>query len=453
MRSDAIAYQPDFAPTSGLANAQVGLGGVTAATSANGAFTIKTSITPSTDATMLNASFTGYMPAWYPWFQSDTTQPIPLGVYPEVQAVARPGFMKGVIMMDDGGVTVTMYSTGRFASTLDRIKNTVSANLASHVDAFWVTRFDPATNTVTMGPDGWGLGTKTFYESVVGMAHVRGLQFMMMLTIGSAYPGDSALNANWGAKLSIPKTNEAFWDVFFAAWRPLVLERAAVARDLGVEYLGLGHNLLWLSRTSPSRWRSLIQAIRDLGYTGKIVYFTQTRFDAAFNEIQADDPSFPSLFDAIGFTINNDVFKTTPAEVLDRAQTRARIRASVATFLDSQAALSVPMILMVATPSVFGGVSNNEYIEPTLGTGSNSLAPLRTRDYQQQADSYQAIAEAVNATPTGSGHVIGLMTWGYWYTDNPTTSGFKPNDAAFDKSANIRGKPAESVLNWWFKRW
>jgi hypothetical protein len=112
----------------------------------------------------------------------------------------------------------------------------------------------------------------------------------------------------------------------------------------------------------------------------------------------------------------------------------------------------VPIILRVTTPSVFGGVSYAEYIEPTLGVPT--LAPQRTRDYQQQADVYQGIAEVINGMPTGNGRVMGLLSSGYWYRDDPHSSGVgATGDAAFDKSANTRGKPAEAVLSSWFQRW
>ena len=451
-RSDVVAYTADFVPAAGLGNAQIGLGGVTASTAQTGAYSIKTTLTPSTNATMLTASGTGYMQSWYPWFPEDTAKAVTVGLYPQIQAVPRPGFVKGVTMMDAGGWMPKIYSEGLIAPTMERVRNTMSGNLVAHVDAFWVTRFDPATNSVSIGPDGWGMGTRAFYETVVGQAKSRGLQFMMLTTLTAAYPGDSALNANYKVRFSIPVSNTAFWDAFFAAWQPLLVERATFARDLGVEYLALGFNLAYLSRLEPSRWRGLVQAIRATGYTGKIVYFGLTSLDLGAFELSDVDPAFPALFDAIGINIVSLVTKTNSSEVLDKAQTRARMRSSVSAFLNTVTKYPVPIILRVTTPSVFGGVSSNEYIEPTIA--SNPISLQRTRDYQQQADAYQAIAEVINSAPAGNGRVMGLLSSGYWYRDDPHTSGLgQANDAAFDKSANTRGKPAEAVLSWWFQKW
>ena len=86
---------------------------------------------------------------------------------------------------------------------------------------------------------------------------------------------------------------------------------------------------------------------------------------------------------------------------------------------------------------------------------AGSTALQRTRDYQQQADFYEALAEVVNATPagTGPGRILGLATFGYMWGGDMTEDSNGPGSTAFDRSASVRGKPAEAVLSWWFKRW
>jgi hypothetical protein len=104
---------------------------------------------------------------------------------------------------------------------------------------------------------------------------------------------------------------------------------------------------------------------------------------------------------------------------------------------------------MMRVPSVFGGVVHPEFIEPCIESACNSLAPLRTRDYQQQADAYQALAEVVNATPMGPGRVMGMITTQYWYFDDFFSNG----RSDYSKINSVRGKPAEAVLAYWWKGW
>jgi hypothetical protein len=139
----------------------------------------------------------------------------------------------------------------------------------------------------------------------------------------------------------------------------------------------------------------------------------------------------------------------TAGEVLADAQPRARMRASLASALNTLAARPQPIMVMMRVPSIFGGVVHRDFIEPCIMPQCNSLAPFRTRDYQQQADAYQALAEVVNATPTGPGRVMGMITAQYWYYDDFFSAGVWD----MSKSNSVRGKPAEAVLAYWWKRW
>jgi hypothetical protein len=70
-----------------------------------------------------------------------------------------------------------------------------------------------------------------------------------------------------------------------------------------------------------------------------------------------------------------------------------------------------------------------------------SIALQRTRDYQQQADFYEALAEAINTSPTGTGagRIVGLMSFGYMWGGDMTEDPNGPGSSAFDRSASVRG--------------
>lgn len=453
-RSDTIAYAAEAISGPALAGATIGFGSSSATSGSGGSFSIGTNATLSGDFLDVSAAAAGYQPAWAPYLTYEPARPVNIALYPEVTVTARPGFVKGIDFMDSGGGLRTIYEGGRHAMVMDRVRDQDGANLVMTTEHFGVTRFRVATNSVTLTPDPFGVYSRAVYQNLVTQAKARGLKFMMTLAMAAYATNvpetiDSASNVEWNGRLQIARTNEPFWDAFFAAWTPLLLERATIARDLGVEYLSLGFSMLFVTRTNVSRWQKLIADIRALGYTGKIVYFWEPRVHDGFSEWSSADPALPRLFDLNGARMSTVVARSSATEVLARAQTRARMRSSVTAALNKLSGFGPPVVLLVTVPSVHGGVVDPEFIEPCILSGCNSTAPQRTRDFQQQADAYQAIAEAVNATPTGNGRVMGLITAQYWYFENFTSGG----GGAYDKGTNVRGKPAEMVLKWWFNRW
>ncbi len=450
LRSDTAAYAADYVPASGLPNAQVSLSTATVATTSTGSFRLTTQITPRDEFVPLNASLTGYLPALYPWQGVDTLRPVSIGMYPDVPAVARPGFMKGAGLMDGGGWVPGWLNNGWFSSTADRIKDHLGADAVLYMEPAWLTGVDVATNTVTMGMQHvdfhFGMLSREQWTAMVTKAHSRGLKVIMMLGIepmSTAPVSNVALNA-------IPASNTAFWDAYFAAYTPLVLERAAIARDLGVEYLGLGYHLAYLTRLDPSRWQALIAAVRAVGYKGKLVYFGLASGVDGILELSTAPPGFMPLFDAIGVLLHSVVTRKA-GETLAPEQTRARMKADLTALINRMSGWPVPLWLAITTPSIHGGVSSNVNIEQCL-VGPPCLASLYDRDLQQQADAVAAAAEVINASPTGNGRVMGLFTWQYSWSDD-FAYGFRHGDAAFDKTTSMRGKPAEAVMKAWFQRW
>jgi len=432
-----------------LPGARVTLSGLEATTGAGGDFTLQTSIAPTGNLIPLNVSRQGMQATTHPWRYAEAGQPVAIGMYPEVAATPRPGFQKGVVLMDAGGWAPSWYQNGWALSTIDRASQVTGANLVTWVDNYFVYQIDTVANLVDIRPDPWGMGTRAQYEAMVGRARQRGLQFMLLFGLFPTAEAAPAYQKLWG----IPPTRTAFWDAYFGAYQAHLVNRAMLARDLGIEYLGVGYSLGYLTRLDVARWRGLTAAIRATGYQGKLVYLEYAATPNAYNPLEQQDPDWFALFDAVGLYITQGVWGR-PNEVLDRSQTRARMREDLALVLDRtrarMGATPVPLWVMLGTPSVYGGATANEYIEPAIG--ADPIALSRTRDYQQQADLYQALAEVINGTPVGPGRVMGLLTWGYTWSDD-LTRGAGPSDAAFDKSANVRGKPAEAVLAWWFARW
>jgi hypothetical protein len=457
VRSDAVAYGTDATSPPMVSGAQLQFADATGVSGSGGAFSLSTPFIPASDYIPITAAASGYQAAQMPYLLYKPTQPVQIGLYPEAAVTPRPGFIKAFELFDSGGGLAQFYQAGRLTTVMDLVRTPqYGANLVKTVEAFSLRRFNIATNTVVMGGDPWGNYTRAMYLDLVGKAKARGLQFMLSLEI-TAWPGNNPTPlaagdaADFAMRFQIPATNAAFWDAFFAAWSPLIIERATIARDAGVEYLALGQNLNYLTRLETARWQKLISAIRATGYTGKIVYFGTMKGDVGLgqNEWDAIPAATRALFDVIGIRWQAVVAKTSTSDVLAEEQPRSRMRADVTRILATMTGYGAPIMILMTTPSVHGAPIRSEFIEPCLDAACASVAPLRTLDFQQQADAYQAVAEAINAMPTGNGRVMGLITTQYWYFEDFTSAGRN----AYDKSSSIRGKPAEAVLKWWFQRW
>ena len=139
LRSETVAYAADYVPTSGLANAQVSLSTATAATTSTGSFRLTTQITPHDEYDPLNTSVSGYLTALYPWQAVDTLTPVSIGMYPNVTAIARPGFMKGAGLNDGGGWIPGWLNKGWFSPTVDRLKDYLGADAVLYMEPAWLT--------------------------------------------------------------------------------------------------------------------------------------------------------------------------------------------------------------------------------------------------------------------------------------------------------------------------
>ena len=459
-RDGSVAYGPDFSPNSGIAGAEVSLLGTSTVTDSSGAYSLRT-VEPSggNRYAPIKAKASGYASSWYPWDVRDVGKPRALALYDEVAATPRPGFVLGMIPHDVGGFMNSVFSAGLFQSTYDRIKTVVGANVVTLVDTIWINRLDVskgvvelASNPTNLSPGNVMSPDRAMYQVLVPQARQRGLQVMIMIGL---FPDPAVGLRYWEEMGALKPADTAAWDAWFAAYRPLIVERAQIARDLGVEHFSFFGQ--W-SRSPVRYWREVVEAIRGAGYTGKISFFGGVDMANGWHQYRDQEffldreqvLAFMGLWDYVGVSVYDGVRKSRPDEVLDEAQPRERIRESVKWLLQDMSYSPKPLMIMVGTPSVHGGVSDREYIEPC--PLCDSVAPQRQRDVEQQADMYQAVCEAIDATPVGNGRVMGLLSWGYHFRDDFMYL-VNPGDSAYDKSGSIRGKPAEAVVSDWFRRW
>ena len=379
----------------------------------------------------------GFMPIVLPdEVDPGSTRSLDLGLYALPAAAPRPGFVKGIALWDAGGWTKSVFlKNGSLVSTIGLLKANTAAGVVAFSDTANAQGTTAATLSLTSDAQGgyWGMLSEADYATVVSAAHGSGLAYMMMLSVYSLDAGYSA--AVWG----ISPNDTAFWDRWFDQYTAIVTRYAAIARNLGVEYLSVGLNLGYASRTSVSRWRALVDAVRQTGYRGEIGYFGLTDPTRDYYENRSYPAGLLDLFDFVGASVYT--VTSTPHPTRDQLVAGWRT-------IESNLPSSRRVFLLIGTPSTDRGASDPTYIEPIHSV--SPIADSYQRDYFQQADVYEAAFETISG-PADDAPVAGLLSWGYYYQDDYRDA-MQPGDMAVDKAASIRNKPAQSIVRWWFER-
>lgn len=403
----------------------------------------------STDYSQLSLVKAGYQPTWYPYTPQDKSA-IQIGLYKAASINKQSNFVKAIIPTDAGGWLMDYYKGGYFPTTVDRIRG-IGGNNVVYADSAIIKSMDLNAKTVTLygkyfPPD------QVIYD-LGALAKARGVEFTVMMGI---YPGDTLGNDTW----TVPKfysaigtlsDNDAFWDAWFDAYKAILIERAALAQKAGATRFVIGFNLDYMTNKGNQRWVDLIQAVKAAGFTGKISYFAGTNGSYnGFTDIgdSAKRASFVKLFDEIGLNFYNPVIPAN-GETLAASQPLTRISSSLKTQIATVSSYNVPLFVLIGTPSVRGGATSSDYIESAF---TCEMLKDQVRDYQTQADVYQAAAEIVNEQSPSNAVIKGIFSWGYHFIDNPRKH-LTAGDSCYDFSASIRNKPAEAVLSYWFKGW
>ena len=238
------------------------------------------------------------------------------------------------------------------------------------------------------------------------------------------------------------KSDETFWKRYFEEYTRLVKKRTMTAISAGVDTIVLGYGGSIDLAQNPAYWTHLVYEIRSTGFEGELGLFSGLSAKGNWSGIKEaimlgtkkDVVAIVNNFDFVMFQLQD-----ASTDNLKRA-------------LNSHRFLKIPFQILVITPSVTTGVSLDEFIEPIMGqnNATNSLAPDRTLNFEVQTSAYQAVIDIINDDKFY--YVGGLNSWGYHFRDNNHYS-LTPGDADYEKSANIRGKPAEKLLSLWFKAW
>jgi hypothetical protein len=446
-RDADTTFTVDTAPAAlALSGAAVTIGSDNIVTDASGNYNFA-NVTPGFHAVTVVKD--GYIPTTVSWnFVSGQSYTFNIGLYKAPAAITpRPGFINGIITWDAGGWLIDYYYTrGLFPPTYSAAKQQAGGNLVTVSDPVFVREVDTGhvvMSNVSASGSYWRMMNETEYTALVNDAHSKGLKFMLWLGVME----EGKLPYNDIVYTGGPRA-DSFWDSWFSEYQKYTLQYAAMAQKLGMDYINLGHDMGYANGQSHfsggaadslARWQKLVAAIRAV-YSGRVTYFGGTSAVDNYYEDNDYPPGFVDLFDAVGINVQsvNAAFNPTLAE----------LKASVTSLLDRYTDWNVPVFIMVRTPSVDGGTGMETYIEPLLAV--NHEADKHGMNLFQQADVYEAFYEVVNSRPAGPGQVMGVFPWGYNYLDDYlNVPGKYDGQMAMDKSANVRGKPAEAVLKFW----
>lgn len=421
----------------------ISLNGETSACEPDGYYFLQAS---APDYKPLSISHSSYIPMDYTvWGNNDLNKN--LGLYRTTTVNSRAGFVKGMAFLDLGNT----YPPSFWASIIDEPVQRMNAELVSYVEVGFNHGCDDVTHSVSVSsfhpdyPD-WRFSTEAELTDMVTNAHAAGLAFNMWLGTINVKECSGSVIFDWDSN------DTAFWDDWFTDYRLILLERTLVAKNLGIEWITLGHNMDYVSRLDASRWATVIADMKAIYPGVKIAYFgaavmseTPPYFESDYYNGGSPD-GFASLLDALGHAVTSVSTTANPS--------RDDIKTSFTTLIGKTSSLSVPIWVMPMTASTTVGASDPTFIEPELLTDTIGLN--YTTDFYQQADVYQALFEVINTTPTGNGQVMGVLPWGYHLRDNYRDTGIESNSTPYvdnlivDRTANVRGKPAESILKWWF---
>lgn len=445
-RDPSVSFPLDADPAPyALEGAAVSVSGYNVVTGADGKYIIPAGAGYQT----ITISKDGYIPTQVSWdFASGQSYTFNIGMYRAPAAInPRSGFINGVITWDAGGWLIDYYyKKGFFPSTYANIAANAGAGLVTVSDPLFIT--SATADHVTMSPNSlsgsyWRMMNESEYSALVADAHSKGLRFM--LWIGTM---DEGKTDYYRIVYADAKVKDTFWNDWFSEYERYAVPLAQMAEKLGIEYISLGHDMAYAidgyrfsggPADSLARWQKLTTAIRAV-YRGKLAYFGGLSIMDNYYEDNGYPPGFVDLFDVIGVNVQAVSPAFNPS--LDE------LKASITALLDRYTEWQRPIFIMVRTPSVDGGTSFETYIEPLLAV--NREADHHAMNVWQQADIYEAFYEVLNERPAGNGQVMGLFSWGYNYLDNYlTVPGQRDGAMAMDKSANIRGKPAEAVMKFW----
>lgn len=381
-----------------------------------------------------------------------TNDPLRAGLpWTDTPVLARPGFQKGHVVMDAGGMIITPVRQNRLSATYDAMIEDGGEWFS--YDYYWSYGDYTKPEILDEGPL---IPDHTTADDIAKMAqqvHAKGMKFFLLTELEwNLLPGEreglgwdeffKKLNEKWdkggafdrqmGQKLTDNPGDpevQAYWDRWFAQFEPFMLRSARICEENNIEMLSLGKQLNGAMNVhNEARWRALIKKVRTV-YHGKLtqtVYCEEyTSFDGAKDIPWADELDYITIY-------YYNTFSDKEHPTVDE------LAASMDGFNRKQfdplfAKYNKPLIFILPFQSR-DHAARQDWFEPLASS------PTVGQDLIGQADLYEAFFRSTRDEPW----LAGVYTWGYWIEP-----GLNPK-YSFEKSSTVRNKPASLVVRRWF---
>ena len=371
------------------------------------------------------------------WFENPETLPlVGYNITPRAS-----GFMAGVEFQPTYQPNYSYFAQQAFSN----IKEGIGSNLVVLTPTWSVTSVSPLKLASQPGQDPFWIDSAI----MVQMARNVGLNAAIFPTPRFPQSNDTSVSASTKFWMDAPK-DAIWWQSWFRQYHSFVLNYADLAAQSGAQTLIIGGD--WVSPALPgglmpdgsssnvpadaeAQWRSILQDVRA-HFSGQVFWAMPYQPSSFTTPV-----SFLRDMDGIYLLWSTTIATSPTATKTDYANEAGRL-------LDNEVApmvslLGKPVVLAVAYPSAgnaaSGCISNGagSCIDFNALSRPNADIPSVSLNLQTQSDIYEAMLIAVNARSWISGFV---------------SRGYYMPVALQDKSTSIHGKPAATVLWYWFPR-
>ncbi len=370
------------------------------------------------------------------------------------EKLSKPDFIKGFGMMDFGGFNISELRGGRLPSILASMQSNGGEWFI--FDYYWsYTDYTlPEMVDESQYPD-MQYPTEADLENMADIVHGQDMKFALLASLEwSAIPGNPCHQYHGDADKLADCSNQywlegqayekemlerltqnpedaeaaAYRDEWFAQYQNYLLFLAQVAEKNQIDMLVLGKQTVFAkSPIHEQYWRDLIAAVREV-YHGKLALIYECYNDSCLTtQPWVDDVDVAVLFYWFRISEADD-----PSPEILRAEMTRISDSVIGPFFQKY---NLPIVVL--TPFMSRDhPARQDWVEPA------SSAPEVGQDMQGQAELYELLFE----TSINEAWFQGVMPYGYWFFD-----GFH-KDFAFDRSYNVRNKPASVILRSWFSR-